>query len=407
MTAVIAAIAITAMVVATVTALLVRASTTARIGQAISARPGNGPIEEHRRMLSEAKRETAAATARVDLLQLSLDALTSGVIVTDHAGKVILRNRLAGDSGSRAHEQTLIDAAAAELLADAVQGAPVEREIEVFGPPKRTLFIHAVPITYEAQVIGALGVIDDVTDHHRIEQTRRDFIANLSHELRTPVGAASLLGEMLVDEPDAHVRQQLTDRLLIETDRMTDTIDDLLELSRIESSEQSYDEVVELQGVVDEALARTKVAAETKLVEVGSVAPNDSPLLIGNRDQLLTALVNLVENAIKYSSAGDSVSVRTRVVADSVHVVVQDTGRGIPARDLDRIFERFYRVDRSRDSATGGTGIGLSIVRHVALNHGGAVKASSFEGEGSTFSMILPRVAPAAQTDTSSSHEVS
>jgi two-component system sensor histidine kinase SenX3 len=237
-------------------------------------------------------------------------------------------------------------------------------------------------------------VIEDVSEHHRIDKTRRDFVANLSHELRTPVGAVSLLVEMLVDEPDGAVRKQLTDRLLIEVDRMSATIGDLLELSRIESTTQSYDELVQVQTVVDEVLARTRVAAEKAEIEVGSIGPDELIMISGNRDQLVTALVNLVENAIKYSSAGDSVSVRSRADMDVITLVVQDSGRGIPARDLDRVFERFYRVDRARESSTGGTGIGLSIVRHVAINHGGTVVVTSSEGDGSTFTMTLPRTAP-------------
>ena len=129
-------------------------------------------------------------------------------------------------------------------------------------------------------------------------------------------------------------------------------------------------------------------------IEVGSIGPNEPIMTSGNRDQLVTALVNLVENAIKYSSAGDSISVRSRADNDEITLVVQDSGRGIPARDLDRIFERFYRVDRARESTTGGTGIGLSIVRHVAINHGGTVVVTSFEGDGSTFTMTLPRSVP-------------
>lgn len=397
MTALLAAVAATAIVVGALVSWITRARANQTLLRAMGGRSDVDPIDEHRRLLQMAHTAVADAEERQDLLQLSLDALTSGVVVTDGSGRVIVRNRLATHTALRSHEQTLVDVAAAELLAEAVHGRRVEREVGVFGPPPRTLFLHAVPIAADDQIVGALAVIDDVTDTHRIEKTRRDFVANLSHELRTPVGAASLLGEMLVDEPDADVRTQLTDRLLIETDRMTNTIDDLLELSRIESAEQDYGEVVELQSLIDEALARTRVAAEDKGVDVGSVLPPVAVCVNGNHDQLLTAVVNLVENAIKYSSNGDSVSVRTRVEDEVVHLIVQDTGRGIPARDLDRIFERFYRVDRSRDSATGGTGIGLSIVRHVALNHGGNVEVTSFEGDGSTFTMVLPRSNPSGE----------
>lgn len=388
------AIAVTAIVVGACAVALTQQATRAAITRSIGGRSGSDPVDEHRRLLAEHERATEAANARAEILNLALDGLTAGVIVTDRTGKVLVRNRLANRVTSRAHEQTLVDAATTELLAAAVQGHQVEREVEVFGPPARILFVHAVPIAAEGQIIGALAVIDDVTDHHRIDKTRRDFIANLSHELRTPVGAVSLLAEMLVGEQDQDTVRQLTDRLVLETDRMSHTIDDLLELSRIESDTQNFDQTIVIQQVVDEAVARTRVAAESNQVHVGAVAPDAPIVMLGNRDQLLSAIVNLTENAIKYSDAGDSVSIRSRVDDDMLALTIQDTGHGIPARDLDRIFERFYRVDRSRDIQTGGTGIGLSIVRHVAMNHGGTVTVKSFEGDGSTFVLSLPIVAP-------------
>ena len=408
--AIVLAIASTAMVVAIAATLITARVVRASVNKAIGGVEGADPVDEHRRILAHSDQATAAAAARSDLLRLSLDALTSGVIVTDHAGKVLVRNRLASEVSTRSHEKTLIEATAAQLLAQAVGGRRAEREVAVFGPPSRTLFVHAVPISVNGQVIGALAVIDDVSEHHRIEKTRRDFVANLSHELRTPVGAVSLLAEMLVDEPDDETRRQLLDRTLIETERMAATLDDLLELSRIESNTESYVDEIVVQALLDEAVERTLVQAQSSGVELGAVAPNEPIKLRGNRQQLLTALVNLVENAVKYSSKGDSVSVRARLDDETVALVVQDTGRGIPARDLDRIFERFYRVDRSRDAATGGTGIGLSIVRHVALNHGGQVSVESWEGEGSTFTMTLPLAQePIEQpepTQTGTEHEI-
>jgi len=215
----------------------------------------------------------------------------------------------------------------------------------------------------------------------------------------------------LIDEQDLDTRTQLTDRMLIETDRMTEAIDDLLELSRIESSAEIYTDIVVVQDLIDEAVERTRVQAQSGDITIGAVVPDEPITLVGNRSQLATALVNLVENAVKYSSPGDSVSVRARLDDDGVALVVQDTGRGIPARDLDRIFERFYRVDRSRDAATGGTGIGLSIVRHVALNHGGHVSVASFEGDGSSFTLVLPvvppgRAEPGQSPEPQTAHEV-
>ena len=398
MTAAIVAVLVTAVVVWAVAAWHRDRSIRTSITKAIGGRPGADPIDEHRRLVDDERKLAEKAMAHSQLLGLSLDALTTGVIITDHTAKVLVRNRLASDLSRQAHEKTLVDAAAAEVLSSAVRGQRIEREFEIFGPPRRVLVINASPITAGAQIVGALAVIDDVTDHHRIDQTRRDFVANLGHELRTPVGAMSLLAEMIDGESDPATVSSLTERLLMETDRMTVTIDDLLELSRIESDSDSFDERIVVQDLIHDAVARTVVVAEVNSIEVGVVAPAEPIVLAGNRDQLLSALVNLVDNAVKYSDPGSSVSIRVRVDDDLLTISVQDTGRGIPARDLDRIFERFYRVDRSRHARTGGTGIGLSIVRHVALNHGGTVTVDSFEGEGSTFDFAIPLVAPTEQT---------
>ncbi len=357
---------------------------------AMGARPGGDVMTEHQRLLDRARGRTDKADALAEQLRLSLDALSLGVTVADKAGDVVVRNSLARTVGTTSSARTLIDATIGGLIDQAVRGQACERELEVSGPPSRTLHLHAVPILVDENVVGALAITDDVTDHQRVEKTRRDFVANLSHELRTPVGALSLLVEMLKDEHDLETRSQLFDRVLIETDRLANTIDDLLELSRIESRTQDFGDLVDMHQVVTDGLERTRVAAESAGVSVGHMLPATTVHIRGNADQLLSALVNLVENAIKYSEHGDTVTVSVRLRASVISLIVSDTGRGIPERDLDRIFERFYRVDRSRESGTGGTGIGLSIVRHVALNHGGSVTVDSFEGEGSTFTIELP-----------------
>lgn len=402
-----AAVVFTALVVGAIVAVVTRRATERSITQAIEGRTGAHPVDEHRRQVGEAEDKVAQAEQRAHQLSLALEALTSGVIITDVSGRVLARNHHSRQVSIQSHEQTLVDATVTELITAATSGHLAQREVEIFGPPNRILFIHAAPISSAGEVQGALAVIDDVTDQHRIEKTRRDFVANLSHELRTPVGAVSLLAEMLQLEDDVETRNRLSARVLDETTRLEQTIADLLELSRIESETERFDDVVVVQDLVADAIARIRVQAESAEVEVGAVVPTEPITMLGNLDQLTSCLVNLLENAVKYSDPGDSVSVRARVVDGELQFTVQDTGRGIPARDRDRIFERFYRVDRSRDSATGGTGIGLSIVRHVALNHGGLVTVDSFEGDGSTFTVTMPlrvpREAPIDHVDTRSS----
>lgn len=390
MVTVVIAVVVTAVITFVCTAAVTRRSLRASINEAIGGRPGADPVTEHSRLIDLEEQNAATCAAQADLMSLTLDAMGSGVIIVDKSGREQSRNRFARTVSMRSHEQTLVDAAASDMLSVALTGEPAEREFEVFGPPPKVLFMHSVPVSRADEIIGALVVIDDVTDSHRIDKTRRDFVANLSHELRTPVGAVSLLGEMLEGERDEATRDRLTRRIALETQRMTETIDDLLELSRIESEEQSYDDTIDLVDLLEAAVNRSRVNAEVSGVHLGVVAPKAPITILGNRDQLLSALNNLIENAVKYSSEGDSVSVRVRVNDEIVSIAVQDTGCGIPVRDLDRIFERFYRVDHSRDASTGGTGIGLSIVRHVALNHDGTVSVRSAEGEGSTFNMSIP-----------------
>jgi two-component system sensor histidine kinase SenX3 len=207
--------------------------------------------------------------------------------------------------------------------------------------------------------------------------------------LKTPVGAVAVLAEALMDEQDHEVVHRLSDHLVEEAHRAVRTIDDLLKLSEIESTRPG-NELVELAAVVQGAIARGRAVDGGRRVEITALEVPDGILVRGDERQLMSAVGNLVENAVKYSHAGGVVQVRTRVDATAVEVMVADQGIGIPTRDLDRVFERFYRVDKARSRDTGGTGLGLAIVRHVATNHGGDVLVSSQEGEGSTFVLRLP-----------------
>ena len=249
-----------------------------------------------------------------------------------------------------------------------------------------------------------------MTEPERVETLRRDFVSNISHELRTPVGAISLLAETLVDllsdsaSPDGEARfgaeehatvAGLAGRLVTEAGRMTRAIDDLAELSRVERETNGERCVVALQDVVGAVVDRLANAAEQYGIAVNVAAPGDPILVHADRRQIASAVHNLLDNALKYSPEGASVSVRIRRWGRSAELSVQDTGIGIPQGDLPRIFERFYRVDRSRTSSSGGIGLGLAIVRHVAINHGGDVEVKSMEGEGSTFTLRLPMAARA------------
>jgi two-component system sensor histidine kinase SenX3 len=233
-------------------------------------------------------------------------------------------------------------------------------------------------------------VVEDISERQRLEAVRRDFVANISHELKTPVGALGLLAETMVDEDDADVLRRMAERMQKEAFRVGRTIDDLLQLSQIEASELPVHQDLALASVLEEVAERNRSAAEMRSVDLVVERPWADATVVGDRRQLVSALSNLVENAVKYSDEGGTVVLRAAERDGRIEIDVIDEGIGIPARDLERIFERFYRVDRARSRDTGGTGLGLAIVRHVAQNHHGEVRVASLEGEGTTFTLSLP-----------------
>jgi len=245
-------------------------------------------------------------------------------------------------------------------------------------------------------------MVDDVSERRRLDSVRRDFVANIGHELKTPVGALGILSEALVDEVEGstgevnEVVRRLADRMQTEAVRLGHIIDDLLDLSRIEAEEVPRREPVPVHVLVAEAVERVRTKADHRAVALQVNEPDLGVLVVGDPRQLTSAIENLLENAVKYSDDGSVVRVWAGLGerADMVAIIVEDQGIGIPDRDIRRIFERFYRVDRARARDTGGTGLGLSIVRHVAHNHGGEVEVRSREGEGSTFTLLLPPGSP-------------
>ena len=236
-----------------------------------------------------------------------------------------------------------------------------------------------------------LVMITDESEARRIDAVRRDFVANVSHELKTPIGALGLLSEAILgakDEPESVVK--FASRMQNEAKRLADLVQEIIDLSRLQSSDplhKAYD--VEISDVVREAVNQAQFSSEKRVValEVGEL---QDATVTGDRDQLITAVHNLIENAVNYSPENTKVTIVTKRNEDLIEISVTDQGIGIAESDLARIFERFYRVDPARSRLTGGTGLGLSIVKHVALNHGGDVKVWSKIGVGSTFTLQLP-----------------
>ena len=337
-----------------------------------------------------ALRVDRSASAAERLAQ-ALDALHQGVVLCDEEGRVVYRNLLAESFAGARHAEALAEQAISDVLkASALEGEQHSRTVDLYGPPRRNLHITAVPLSDGTRSVGAVAVIEDVSERKRLEAVRRDFVANVSHELKTPVGALGLLAETLADEDDAAVIGRLAYRMQTEAVRVGRIIDDLLDLSRLESEESPEREPVAVHLVVAQAVEQVRAAAETRGVGLEVAEVPRRITVPGDRRQLVSAVYNLLDNAVKYSEPGSPVHLRCATNGDWVELAVQDHGIGIPSRDYERIFERFYRVDRARSRDTGGTGLGLAIVRHVATNHGGRVSVTSREGEGSVFQLRLP-----------------
>jgi two-component system, OmpR family, sensor histidine kinase SenX3 len=301
-----------------------------------------------------------------------LSVLSSSAVVLDSEDRVLQASVAAQAFGLVKGDELVVQ----ELLALARQvrrdGEIREGEMEVSpsgDSSRRTTFaVRAAPLGAGVGDGGLiLLLIEDQTESRRVEEVRRDFVANTSHELKTPVGALALLAETVEDAAD------------------------MITLSRIQAAEPVPDPVpVELDAVVAEALDRCRMKASARGIELAANGSHGLCVL-GDEDLLVTALRNLLENAVAYSPDKTRVVVTTRRAGrDAVEVSVADQGIGIPERDLERIFERFYRVDAARSRATGGTGLGLAIVKHVTSAHGGKVMVVSKEGSGSTFTLRLP-----------------
>jgi two-component system sensor histidine kinase SenX3 len=273
-----------------------------------------------------------------------------------------------------------------------------EEDVDLRRPPLGKGVIHARVRVATLSPTAALVIVEDLSESLRLDAVRRDFVANVSHELKTPVGALSLLAEAVQsasDDPDAV--QRFSARMQVESQRLTALMNDLVDLSRLQGAELGEAEPVEVDRVVAEAVDATKLSAAAREIEVVVDLPT-AAIVLGNEQQLVMALRNLLTNAIAYSPDGTRVVVAARVSEGIVEIGVTDQGIGIPEAEQARIFERFYRVDPARSRITGGTGLGLAIVKHVCANHGGECTVWSVEGAGSTFTLRLP-LAPAGSTE--------
>jgi two-component system, OmpR family, sensor histidine kinase SenX3 len=326
-----------------------------------------------------------------------LSVLSSSAVVVDSNDRVLRASAAARAFGLVKGDRLMVSELAALARQVRRDGEIREGEFEVpvprFGGRTTSFAVRVAPL---GAAVGGGGLVlvlaEDQTESRRVDEVKRDFVANTSHELKTPVGALALLAETIEDAADdAEAVRRFAGKMRQEAQRLTNLVQDLITLSRIQAVEPVPDpRPVDLDLVVAEALDRCRMKANARGITLASTGTRDLSVL-GDEDLLITALRNLLENAVAYSPE------RTRVVTclkrssdGNAELSVADQGIGIPERDLERIFERFYRVDPARSRATGGTGLGLAIVKHVMAAHNGRVTVRSTEGAGSTFTLFIP-----------------
>jgi len=320
-----------------------------------------------------------------------LAVLRSGSVVVDTKDRVLRTSPTAQALGLVSGGRLAMPALA-NLVAKVREDGQI-RDLDLTLPRRRGTDVR---LSARVAPLGDGGLIvvlvDDTTEARRVEDVRRDFVANVSHELKTPVAALSLLAESVAscaDDPEAVAR--FAARMTKEAERLSTLVVDLIDLSRVQGDDPlTHAEVVQVEELVRDATDRNRTSAAAATIDLVSAA-QPGLLVYGDREQLTAAITNLIANAVQYSPPRTRVAIAARSAGDVVEISVTDQGIGIPEADLDRVFERFYRVDPARSRATGGTGLGLSIVRHVVSNHGGEVSVWSREGSGSTFTLRLPR----------------
>jgi PAS domain S-box-containing protein len=336
--------------------------------------------------------------AKLENIMLSMN---EGVIATDQENRVILANpqsrillKLPGeDLTGREINTVLPDTQAGNLFMDVVATGEV-RVQEYTLPDGKILSLQIAPLRRGDRIWGAVGILQDVTEVRRLEQMRRDFVANVSHELRTPMtsiqGFVEALLDGLADDQESHDRYLHV--ILDESVRLNRLINDLLDLSRLETGQLSWPmEAVNLPVLIGQVVAKMQPQLDQQNLTVNMDIPEGLPPVWGNRDRIQQVMINLLGNAVSFTPSGGMISVAAAEYNEGVHVSVSDTGVGVPLEEQERIWQRFHKVDKARTRRLGGTGLGLAIVRQIIDAHGGTVGLESVPGQGSTFYVTLKK----------------
>ena len=348
--------------------------------------------------IDEIEEQRIKADAFRQQLVTALDSLNYGIAIYGQDDQLIHTNPYASSFLSGVHSGALIADAIDELFQTRDGQEVIDQELDVFDNShpssvthsrKKTFYIILRELSIEGNQIGSVVTIEDISEQERLESVRRDFISNISHELKTPIGAIALLTETLLGEPDTDLVQKFAPNILQETERLSETIDDLLSLSRIEHGATDSFNQIDLLKCIEQAIDRVNTFAKQNEVTVLTSFPPAPVHLFGDELQLTSAFYNILENSVKYKRINQgNVHLTVQQLDDFIEIEISDNGIGIPTKDLDRIFERFYCVDRSHSGS--GVGLGLAIVRHVIVNHEGVIRIESTEGVGTTFFIQFP-----------------
>jgi signal transduction histidine kinase len=343
----------------------------------------------------------AVAESSSDAIRLrrSLDTLTQGVVLCDENGSVIYRNGRANALMVSRHGDALAAQAVTELLEGAWHEGAAERTLDLYGPPRRTLQVRARQIDDGRRPLGVIALIEDISERRRLEEIRRDFVANVSHELKTPLALVRMFGEMLQSGRVASEakRKEYLEIIVRESERLSNLIENVLDFAKVDRGRKAYEFA---EGDVGAAVGRAagvyRYRAERDGVDLAvEVEANLPPARIDER-AIQLAVINLVDNALKYASRSKVVTISAQRQGDSIAIRVTDTGPGVPSDERERIFERFVRgasaslVEGEKEAPVRGSGIGLALVKHIAESHGGRAWVESAVGQGSTFIVTIP-----------------
>ena len=344
-------------------------------------------------MWRRAKAEEAQSQRKLPLMLTAvLDQLDGASLVIAPGEVAIFTNLEAEQLGilrdGRIQSEELLASVRVVRRTNAKQTGTIEIARGPIGEGKREITVNVIPLTENELV---LVLLRDESEAQRVHDVRRDFVANISHELKTPIGALSLLSEAVLGaKDDAEAVSQFAERMQVESKRLTGLVQEIIQLSRVQDSDPLKEaQQLSAGDIIKEALDQCRTTADSRQISL-TFQDSEDAMILGDRDQLTMAIHNLIENAINYSPADTKVAVSTTVENGIITISVADQGIGIPEAEVERIFERFYRVDPARSRETGGTGLGLSIVKHIINKHGGEISVWSSENVGSTFSIRLP-----------------